>query len=379
MTDIAVEPPLPPARVRLSHDSTVGELVPMHLKFLALTLLTLGVYHFWARTHARRFLWSRTRLLDEPFVYLGRPLELLIGFAIAMVLVVGPVLVLNVFLLPELESEADGGLAAGIAFLSLVQGFAIPYLIFVGGYAARRYRLSRTAWRGIRGRQGGSAWTYGLWGLGYAFLTSITVFWYYPWQRAKLACRRLNNAYFGDHKFDCDVAGGNLVSAFAIMWFGIPVAGMVLGLVAGGTIAGLVAGGVIGGEIEGEADLNQAVWVLQFLPLLIYAPLGLFYIIYRGHELRHVARHTSFGDVRFEFTYGIWQYVGYALGNVLILVGTLSTGWIYIQRRQLKFWERYLVITGDLDLAALRQAADIGPRTGEGLAELFDTGFEIGF
>ncbi|MEQ9639537.1 MAG: DUF898 family protein [Alphaproteobacteria bacterium] len=370
-------PPSPQAR--LSHDSTVAELVPMHLKFLALTLLTLGVYHFWARTHARRFLWSRTRLLDEPFVYLGRPVELLVGFVVAMVLVVAPVVVLNVVLLPQAEGDPDAGLMAGIAALSVVQAIAIPYLIFVGGYAARRYRLSRTAWRGIRGRQAGSAWTYGLWGMLYAMVTGVTLLWFYPWQRAKLARERLQNAWFGSLKFDCDVEGRDLVGAFAIMWFGIPVLGMILALVVGGLFAGLVAGGVMSGEIEGETDLNQAVWALQLLPLLMYLPLGLFYIIYRGHELRHVAKHTSFGEVRFEFTYGIWQYVGYAVGNIAILLLTLATGWIYVQRRQLKFWERFLVVSGDIDFAAVGQAADTGPRTGEGLAELFDTGFEIGF
>jgi hypothetical protein len=37
------------------------------------------------------------------------------------------------------------------------------------------------------------------------------------------------------------------------------------------------------------------------------------------------------------------------------------------------------VITGTIDFALLEQTAHGGPRTGEGLAELFDIGFEVGF
>ena len=389
MTDVAItQAPTaggpPPLTKHVEHDSRLGELVPMHLKFLALTLLTLGVYQFWARTHARRFLWRQTTLLGDPFTYLGRPVELLVGFFVALVLIFGPILALNILLVTQAGPEMDPAMATLVGALAGIQAVGIPYLIFVGGYTARRYRLSRTAWRGIRGAQTGSAWKYGLHGYLGALAAGFTAGWYYPWQRARLARFRIGNSWFGSQRFDCNIVGGDLVGSFAIMWVGVPATFLVvaiLGLGAGAAFVGLfgVEGEVADGEFEQQ--LQRFAWLLQLAGLLVYAPVGLFYLIYRALELRQVARHTTYADgaIRFEMTHTVWQYVRYALVNLLILLATLGTGWIYLNRRQLNFWSRHLVIVGGMDLSTLRQTAETGPRTGEGLAELFDLGFEVGF
>lgn len=372
----AASPPV----VRLSHGSTVAELVPMHLKFLALTLITLGIFQFWARTYARRFLWHRTRLLGDPFTYLGRPVELLLGFAVALVLIFGPIFAINVILVTRVVSELEPGWVMLFLGLTAIQAIGIPYLVFVGGYAARRYRLSRTAWRGIRGAQSGSAWMYGLYGYLGTLAAGLTFGWYYPWHRARLARVRIDRSWFGSQHFDCDIAGRDLVSAFAILWFGIGCSIVLLPLL-GVAIVGIVVG-FSGFEFEmAPEQMERYAWVMQLAVLLFYAPIGLFVMIYRAHELRLVARHTSFagGAVRFEMTHTVWQYVGYVIGNLLIMLVTLGTGWIYLRRRQITFWSRFLAIHGALDLATLQQTAEGSPRTGEGLAELFDLGFEVGF
>jgi uncharacterized membrane protein YjgN (DUF898 family) len=318
MTDIVIEEPatggVEPSTARVQHVSTWQELVPLHLKFLALTLLTLGVYQFWARTKARRFLWQKTRLLGDPFVYLGRPLELLLGFVVAVVLILGPIVALNILVLAPVGQDPAASASVAALALSAVQAVAIPYLVFVGAYAARRYRLSRTAWRGIRGAQTGSAWRYGLVGFLSLLATSLTFAWYYPWQRAKLARLRIDNSWLGSQRFDCDIKGGHLVSAFAVLWFGALTAIIVLPLLGVGA-----AFLVLGGEgLDSEPDTGSLQLLLSFVPLLvIYAPIGFFLLIYRALELREVARHTSFagGAVRLAMTHSVWQYVGYALGN----------------------------------------------------------------
>ena len=47
-------------------------------------LLTLGIYRFWLTTDIRRFLWSSTELAGESFEYIGTARELLLGFLIAI-------------------------------------------------------------------------------------------------------------------------------------------------------------------------------------------------------------------------------------------------------------------------------------------------------
>ena len=54
----------------------------------ALLALTLGIYRFWLTTDTRRFLWSNTEMLGEPLEYTGTARDLLIGFLIAVAILI---------------------------------------------------------------------------------------------------------------------------------------------------------------------------------------------------------------------------------------------------------------------------------------------------
>ncbi|HEY8442705.1 MAG TPA: DUF898 family protein [Xanthobacteraceae bacterium] len=53
-----------------------------------LLMFTLGLYRFWLTTDVRRFLWSNTELDGESFEYTGTARELLLGFLIAIAVLV---------------------------------------------------------------------------------------------------------------------------------------------------------------------------------------------------------------------------------------------------------------------------------------------------
>ncbi len=116
-----------------------------------LLFVTLGIYRFWLATDVRRFLWSNTEIAGDGLEYIGTARELLLGFLIAIVLLV-PV---NVgFFLAAFSGGTLGQMAGTLAFavLALFGQFAV--------YRARRYRLTRTVYRGLRFHQTGSAWRY---------------------------------------------------------------------------------------------------------------------------------------------------------------------------------------------------------------------------
>src|SRR5262245_20015266 len=54
----------------------------------ALLMVTLGIYRFWLVTDIRRFLWSNTEIAGEALEYTGTALELLLGFLIAIALLI---------------------------------------------------------------------------------------------------------------------------------------------------------------------------------------------------------------------------------------------------------------------------------------------------
>src|SRR5689334_13656746 len=49
-----------------------------------LLMITLGIYRFWLATDVRRLLWSNTAIAGETLEYAGTPLELLLGFLVAI-------------------------------------------------------------------------------------------------------------------------------------------------------------------------------------------------------------------------------------------------------------------------------------------------------
>lgn len=66
------------------YDGRLGELYVLFIKNLLLTIITLGIYRFWAKTRVRRYLWSHTSLFGDRFEYTGTGKELFLGFLIAL-------------------------------------------------------------------------------------------------------------------------------------------------------------------------------------------------------------------------------------------------------------------------------------------------------
>src|SRR6202795_1916550 len=155
----------------------------------ALELVTLGFYRFWLATDIRRHLWSHTSLDDDAFEYTGRGKELLIAFLFALAIIVPIYLA---YFLVGLEAERLKAFASFplIAFFYVFGQFAI--------YRARRYRLTRTVWRGVRFWMTGSGWGYcgraALWALLMPFTLGLIL----PWREAALERYKMRHSHYGD-------------------------------------------------------------------------------------------------------------------------------------------------------------------------------------
>ena len=110
---------------------------------------TFGFYRFWPTTKLRRHLWANTRIEGESFEYTGTAKELLIGFLIALA-ILAP-LYIALFVLSFVLEEKR-------AFASVPLFLILYVLAHFGTYRARRYRASRTVFRGVRFWMKGSGW-----------------------------------------------------------------------------------------------------------------------------------------------------------------------------------------------------------------------------
>src|ERR1041384_689126 len=154
-----------------------------------LLLVTLGVYRFWLQTDVRRFLWNNTEIAGEYLEYIGTARELLLGFLVAIVFLAP---LYAIFGLASLATEWLQQLAGlfSLVALAVLGQFAV--------YRARRYRLSRTVYRGIRFHQTGSAGRYALCAIFGWGMIGMTLGLAYPWAQASLERLKLRNTYYGD-------------------------------------------------------------------------------------------------------------------------------------------------------------------------------------
>src|SRR5262245_13680735 len=81
-----------------------------------LLLCTLGIYRFWLATDQRRFLWGNTEIAGDALEYTGTPRELLVGFLIAIAVLIP---IYAAFFLAALATGLVGQLSGAIAFLLL--------------------------------------------------------------------------------------------------------------------------------------------------------------------------------------------------------------------------------------------------------------------
>jgi Bacterial protein of unknown function (DUF898) len=189
-------PPLPAASTAFSGERRA--FLKLAGRGAALELITLGFYRFWLATDIRRHLWANSVVDGDAAEYTGRGKELLIGFLFAMAILVPIYLA---YFLIGIEAEvlmnsveakqlkALAGVPLVIAFYAFGQ-FAI--------YRARRYRLTRTVWRGVRFWMDGSGWSYAGRSMLWALLVVLTLGLAWPWREAALERYKMQHSYYGD-------------------------------------------------------------------------------------------------------------------------------------------------------------------------------------
>jgi uncharacterized membrane protein YjgN (DUF898 family) len=188
MDQISLVPQHPP-HLPVAFSGDRKQFFHLVLRGAGLELITVGFYRFWLATDMRRHLWSNTLIDGDAAEYTGRARELLIGFLFALAIIV-PVY-LAYFLL-SLEAERAKAFLSFplLAFFYLFGQFAI--------YRARRYRLTRTVWRGVRFWMSGSGWAYAAYAALWGVLVLLTLGLLLPWREATLERYKMRHSYYGD-------------------------------------------------------------------------------------------------------------------------------------------------------------------------------------
>jgi len=347
-------------------EGTWREFAPIAFTNLLLTIVTLGIYRFWATTRTRRYLWSRTRFIDEPLEWTGTGLELLIGFLIVLVLFGIPFL----FLQFGVQAMILRGQAPLAGVLGLVAFAAIFYLAGVARMRMLRYRLSRTWWHGIRGGSNDKGWGYG-----WSYVWRNIVAWIplgllIPWSMTSLWNDRWNAMSFGPHSFRARVMPGPLFKRFLLFYL-LPFI----------LFAALVAMIFAGGEALMKAGIDpdtpppfSTIVMTIIMVLIFYALIGLVALAYYSKFFRIAIGSMSLSTLDFHFTARAKDWLKLILGDIALVLLTLGIGIIFLSYRHWKFFVTHLDASGEISLSDLTQSATDAPGQGEGLADAFDIG-----
>lgn len=300
-----------------------GALFAIHIVNVLLTLVTLGFYYFWAKTRVRHYLFSQTEIEGDRFAYHGDGQELLLGTLKAGLVFGLPIVMLNlvrdVMEVPDVVKVGAGVISGSLVFLFFP-------IALVG---ARRYRLSRTSWRGIRFSFRGQVWDLIKIFINGSFYAAITLGFYMPFFLVNRQAYLVTHSYFGSQRFQFTGRGKDLLSPFVVA-------------------------------------------LLLTLPTL-----GLCWVWYLAEKRRYFWAHTHLRGARFSYSVTGGALLGLWVVNLLLLLGTLGLAWPWVRTRNIRFAFDNLALVGALDLARIQQEARQASSIGEGLSGFFDSGFDL--
>src|SRR5665213_2389102 len=257
-----------PVPVAASFAGDRGDFRRLVVRGTGLELVTVGFYRFWLATDIRRHLWSNTDIGDNAAEYTGNGKELLLGFLFALAILVPIYLVYFPIGLEAERAKAFASIPL-VLFFYLFRQFAI--------YRARRYRLTRTVWRGVRFWMSGSGWAYAaraaLWGILMIFTLGLIL----PWREAALERYKMRNSHYGDLQGSFEGRGWEFFKGGFWIWL-VAIASIVVFIVV--------------------ALLHT--YVPGFVVLLMMLAAPFLYGVFKAVEWRWWLSGIRFGEVRLE-------------------------------------------------------------------------------
>ena len=355
-----VPPASSPEPLQLGWRNPPG-MIGLSFKIFFLRIITLGIYHFWGKTEVRRRIWSAIRVNDEPLEYTGTGKELFLGFLVVFFLLLLPFFAV-IFGLQFMLGPQNP--VVGLIIMVVYPLFF--YLFGVAIYRTRRYRLTRTRWRGIRGGMAGSPWAFGWTFVWTTILLVFSIGLAWPWWRVKLNRILIGDTLFGSERFHFEGSAGPLFRKYLLVWLGgiglyVVLAGIFLSLFWNSFTAGV------------SAQPPMAAFIMAFMAMIgFFVAMTLLMAWYRASEYNYFAACTRIDNVRFHLNATAGSLIGLVLMNALIAIISLGIAFPVIQMRMVRYFVARLRLEGHLDVVRIAQSSSPVDRTGEGLAEVFD-------
>ncbi|MGL5008694.1 MAG: DUF898 family protein [Paracoccaceae bacterium] len=262
---------------------TKGNVFGLAMRTGFLSLITLGIYRFWAKTRIRQYFWGKTTIGGDAFEYTGTGLEKFLGFLVAVVVLAVYLAAVQLILFQfglyfifQPKTQAEILMQLAVIYLSL---FAILPLILFAQYRSRRYKLARTRFRGIRFGMAAPAGGYVWRGLLYIVLTILTLGLLWPLMTFRLEKYMTDRSWFGDTRFE---QGGKWTGLYRPMMHMIIAVGII------------ILGAVLAVTLQSQGFAVAGMFIGY-----IWGIIG--YVSYRVQGFAYLTNHKTLGpQLRFE-------------------------------------------------------------------------------
>ncbi len=323
----------------LNYDGETGDVYKIWIKNFFLNILTLGIYQFWGKTSLRNYIVGSYELAKHRFEYRGTGVELFRGFVklSAYTLLISIIIGIPLFALYVHFAKITPTFSMGIKFISYVLPVLFFPFIFAAIYKSYKYKISRIAWKGIRGRLEGSLIKFSL----MAFflrhgLNLLTLGLLSPILRRMEYKYIIQNLYLGNTRFTFDDSVQN-------------------------------------------RDFNSIIFTNLITLLLTIPTLGLSRKWYHAKLLNYLSQCTRINDISFKTTFEWLDLFKLKTKNFFIIIFTFGLGGPIILNNNARFFANNFYVIGDLNNLELFQSKINVGATGEEFADEMHLSEDLGF
>jgi uncharacterized membrane protein YjgN (DUF898 family) len=307
---------------------------------LALSIVTLGIFSAWAKVRSERYFYGNTRVAGEAFEYLARPLPILKGRIIAVVLFGGYVMA------GQFSWKLQLGAALLIALLA-------PWLLVRGAAFRARY----SAWRGLNFRFVPDYSEAYIRYLLLAIPIVLSLGLAYPYVKAKQKAFFVEHHRYGGSWFRFRATPGQFYGPYVLAWSILVAAGIASSVIVGALAVTFASGGH-----------SLPVWLMYAYIIPFYGRYFVVWAFLAAALANLLYNNTDLGQHTFRSTLKGHRLLAIYAGNTVAIL--LSAGFMIP-------WAKVRLARYRADCLRVLAVGDLGDFRAESRAEVDATAAEM--
>ncbi|MDR0779271.1 MAG: DUF898 domain-containing protein, partial [Pseudomonadales bacterium] len=326
-------------RQAFAFTGSAGEYFKIWIVNLLLSIVTLGIFSAWAKVRSKRYFYGNTTVAGHNFEYHGNPIRILIGRLIALVLLIG-------------YSVSIQLSATALAFWLLVLLVAVPWLIV----SSLRFNARNSSYRNVRLNFHGSYWqaikALYLWPL----LALITLYTTLPLAHRAGNYFYVNNHSYGGEPLHTTMPGGKMYAYYAACLLLPLVMFIIIAIAVAGTV---VVQSAALEDPEAISTMVQAAigsWLLLIVVAYVALIVGSMILPVLIFNLA-VSNMTLAGQHEFRATLSPWAMLWINFSNVVVVLLTLGLAYPWARVRLARYQFSHLELLAASDLSEFNSGA----------------------